>query len=166
MTFGALEPCAECGGGQFVYQSGVGYKCQGDMSEWTKCAVVSSAPPRREFKVPHDYKQEHAFLSMYKAKVSTRIIPHLQGSIVKAPVSNGTNGSQGTSNAALLPLRSMKFVLSGKMDKEKYQGKIEALGGKVVNSVTKDVIALIADKGKISNHYVVFGFSNLLIDKT
>lgn len=50
-----------------------------------------------------------------------------------------------------MPLRKMKFVLSGKMDKEKYQGKIEALGGEVVNSVTKDVIALIADKGRIFN---------------
>ena len=42
----------------------------------------------------------------------------------------------------------MKFVLSGKMDKEKYQGKIEALGGTVSNTVTKEVIALISDKGK------------------
>ena len=32
MTFGALEPCQECGGGQLVYQSGVGYRCQGDIS--------------------------------------------------------------------------------------------------------------------------------------
>ena len=58
-----------------------------------------------------------------------------------------------TSNAALLPLKNMKFVISGKMDKEKYQGKIEALGGSVSNSVTKEVIALISDKGKqfISN---------------
>ena len=58
-----------------------------------------------------------------------------------------------TSTAALLPLKHMKFVISGKMDKEKYQGKIEALGGSVSNSVTKEVIALISDKGKqfISN---------------
>ena len=42
----------------------------------------------------------------------------------------------------------MKFVLSGKMDKEKYQGKIEALGGKVTNSVHRDTIALISDKGR------------------
>ena len=34
------------------------------------------------------------------------------------------------------------------MDKEKYQGKIEALGGSVVNTVSKEVIALISDKGK------------------
>ena len=73
LTFGALEPCAECNGGQLVYQSGertsfmtpwirfkgqgspahddlrgvcndlstagVGYRCQGDLSEWTKCQV-------------------------------------------------------------------------------------------------------------------------------
>ena len=61
------------------------------------------------------------------------------------------------SDAALLPLRNMKFVLSGKMDKEKYQGKIEALGGKVVNSVSKDVISLIADKGKtVSDVYIMY----------
>ena len=53
-----------------------------------------------------------------------------------------------TSTSALLPLRNMKFVLSGKMDKEKYQGKIEALGGQVTNSVHRDTIALISDKGR------------------
>ena len=53
-----------------------------------------------------------------------------------------------TSTSALLPLKNMKFVLSGKMDKEKYQGKIEALGGKVTNSVHRDTIALISDKGR------------------
>ena len=56
-----------------------------------------------------------------------------------------------TSTSALLPLKNMKFVLSGKMDKEKYQGKIEALGGSVNNTVTKEVIALISDKGKKLN---------------
>ena len=79
MTFGALESCGECGGGQLVYQSGVGYKCQGDMSEWTKCSVVSQNPARREFKVPKEYIQEYTFLSMYKPKTGTRIIPQLQG---------------------------------------------------------------------------------------
>ena len=56
-----------------------------------------------------------------------------------------------SSTSALLPLKNMKFVLSGKMDKEKYQGKIEALGGSVNNTVTKEVIALISDKGKKLN---------------
>ena len=122
--------------------------CSGDMSEWTKCSVVSASPARREFKVPRDYQQEHAFLSMYKGKIGSRAIPNLPGVPRTQTTANGH--SNGTSNSALLPLRNMKFVLSGKMDKEKYQGKIEALGGTVVNSVSKETIALISDKGKDS----------------
>ena len=63
-------------------------------------------------------------------------------------VSGSSSIMSRTSTSALLPLRNMKFVLSGKMDKEKYQGKIEALGGKVTNSVHRDTIALISDKGR------------------
>ena len=58
------------------------------------------------------------------------------------------------STSALLPLKNMRFVLSGKMNKEKYQGKIEALGGKVKNTVDKDTLALISDKGRnIQYHF-------------
>jgi len=146
MTFGSLEPCTECGGGQFVYQSGVGYRCQGDLSEWTKCQVVSLEPKRRDFKVPGDFKQEYDFLAMYKSKLGTRIIPNLPGASPKVKPTNGANVGTGTSNAALLPLKHMSFVLSGKMNKEKYKGKIEALGGSISNSVDKNTIALISDK--------------------
>ena len=118
------------------------------MSEWTKCSVVSVSPARREFKVPRDYQQEHAFLSMYKGKTGTRAIPNLPGVPRTQQAANGHSNGTGTSNSALLPLRNMKFVLSGKIDKEKYQGKIEALGGSVVNAVNKETIALISDKGK------------------
>ena len=118
------------------------------MSEWTKCSVVSVSPARREFKVPREYQQEHAFLSMYKGKTGTRAIPNLPGVPRTQQSANGHSNGTGTSNSALLPLRNMKFVLSGKIDKEKYQGKIEALGGSVVNAVTKETIALISDKGK------------------
>ena len=92
----------------------MGYKCQGDMSEWTKCSVVSAAPARRwiviggdnslllnnyisrEFKVPHDYKQEHAFLSMYRPKVATRVIPNLPGVPKSQPAAaNGATNGHG-----------------------------------------------------------------------
>merc|ERR1719431_1418267 len=137
MTFGALEPCMECNGGQLVYQSGVGYRCQGDLSEWTKCQVKSINPKRREFKVPNDFKQQYDFLAMYKSKVGTRILPNLPG-VPKTPTaSNGTPNGVGLSTSALLPLKNMRFVLSGKMNKEKYQGEIEALGGKVKILLTR-----------------------------
>ena len=95
MTFGALERCKECGNGQFVYQSGVGYRCQGDMSEWTKCSVVSQDPARRDFKVPKDYKQEHDFLSMYQPKTGTRAIPNLPGVPKSSNSSNSHKEGQG-----------------------------------------------------------------------
>ena len=59
----------------------------------------------------------------------------------------------------------MKFVLSGKMDKEKYQGKIEALGGSVANTVTKEVIALISDKGKKNISFKLYFFQSYLFSK-
>ena len=42
MTFGALEPCGECGGGQLVYQSGLGYRCQGDISGQCLTRLIST----------------------------------------------------------------------------------------------------------------------------
>jgi len=148
MTFGSLLPCQECSGGQFVYQSGVGYRCQGDLSEWTKCQVVSINPPRKEVKVPTEFKQKFDFLAMYKPKVDTRVIPNLPG-VPKAPVpaANGASaGGLGTSSLALLPLKNMAFVLSGKLNKEKLQAKLEALGGKVENKVDANTMALISDR--------------------
>ena len=72
MTFGALEPCGECGGGQLVYQSGVGYRCQG-----TKCQFVSQSPARREFNIPADLKQRYEDLANYKINLGHRIISNL-----------------------------------------------------------------------------------------
>ena len=71
-----------------------GESCQGDLSEWTKCQVVSQQPARREFKIPADYRQEHSFLAMYKSKTGTRIIPNLPG-VVKTPAANGNKEGQG-----------------------------------------------------------------------
>jgi len=143
MTFGVLEQCKECNGGQFVYKSGVGYKCQGDLSEWTKCQVVSLNPSRRVFIVPPELKEKFDFLAMYKGKTGTRLMANLPVVVKKTdkPSSHGT----GPSTAALLPLRNMKFVLSGKMDKEKVKKKIEGLGGKVENKVDKETTALLSD---------------------
>jgi len=61
MTFGALERCDVCKG-QFVFRSGVGYQCQGDLTEWTKCQNVTLEPKRKPFRVPPAYSTSHEFL--------------------------------------------------------------------------------------------------------
>jgi hypothetical protein len=62
MTFGCLERCKECKGGQFVYCSGVGYQCLGDLTEWTKCQNKTLEPKRKPFKVPPELLSDHEFL--------------------------------------------------------------------------------------------------------
>ena len=62
MTFGALERCDECQTGQFVFRSGVGYQCQGYLTEWTKCQNVRLEPNRKPFKVPPELSSDHGFL--------------------------------------------------------------------------------------------------------
>jgi len=62
MTFGALERCDECKAGQFVFCSGVGYQCQGDLTEWTKCQNVTLEPKRKPFRVPSEISSDHEFL--------------------------------------------------------------------------------------------------------
>lgn len=73
MTFGALEPCEQCKGGQFVFNK-LGYICQGDLSEWAKCNTVEKKPKRRPFKVPKDLAGSHSFLKKYKYVPRDRVV--------------------------------------------------------------------------------------------
>lgn len=61
MCFGNLEPCSKCSG-QLVYNSGIGYKCTGDLTEWAKCEYVTQNPKRRKFSIPSDLKSEYPAL--------------------------------------------------------------------------------------------------------
>lgn len=56
--FGTLKPCPKCSG-QLVYKSGTGYKCSGDMTEWTKCENVTQDPKRKKFSIPSDLKEAY-----------------------------------------------------------------------------------------------------------
>ena len=94
MMFGAMEPCGTCGG-QFVFRSGVGYQCMGNVSEWTKCQEVSFEPERKEFKLPKDYKADFDFCKLYKwKKGKSRIIPNNPSS-QKSQSQGSSQGSIG-----------------------------------------------------------------------
>lgn len=84
MTFGALEPCDVCGKGQLVFNK-VGYICQGDLTEWTKCQHITKEPKRKPFKVPNELK-EYSFLKKYKYTPRTRAIRFVPSSESKVKV--------------------------------------------------------------------------------
>lgn len=58
ICFGALKPCPKCNG-QLVYNSGTGYKCTGDLTEWTKCENVMQDPKRKKFVISSDIKEAY-----------------------------------------------------------------------------------------------------------
>lgn len=62
MTFGALRRCEKCKNGQLTYASGIGYKCNGDATEWVKCDNIVLEPPRKAFKGPPDMLDHYPFL--------------------------------------------------------------------------------------------------------
>ena len=45
--------------------SGAGYKCTGDISEWTKCTQVTKTPSRVAFKVDQEWKDECPYLFVH-----------------------------------------------------------------------------------------------------
>ena len=47
------------------FSSGVGYQCQGDITEWTKCTNTLETPERKPFIVPQEYKEKVSLQCFY-----------------------------------------------------------------------------------------------------
>ncbi|CAH2012006.1 unnamed protein product [Acanthoscelides obtectus] len=142
MTFGALKPCTVCKGGQLVFNK-LGYICTGDLTEWSKCNTITKTPERVPFKVPDDYAEAYSFLKKYKYKPMTRVIREVKPSIV---VKKDDEPDGPRVKRELPALYNMEFVIVGKLSKEKDEIKreITSLGGKVVNKISKSVMAVIS----------------------
>jgi len=57
LYFGTLRACPKCEG-QLIYNSGLGYKCTGDATEWAKCDYITQDPKRKKCEIPNDMKKE------------------------------------------------------------------------------------------------------------
>ncbi|RXG72659.1 Poly [ADP-ribose] polymerase [Armadillidium vulgare] len=68
MTFGNIGRCNACKTGNLIFRSGVGYFCNGNISEWAKCTNIVEKPVRIEFKIPEELKKAYPFLKKYKYK--------------------------------------------------------------------------------------------------
>uniref|UniRef100_T1IQQ9 Poly [ADP-ribose] polymerase n=1 Tax=Strigamia maritima TaxID=126957 RepID=T1IQQ9_STRMM len=145
MTFGNPKPCKECQGGKLVYQT-EGYKCHGNMTEWTKCTFVTKNPEREPFTVPGEMKEKFDFLKKYKYVKRERIF-----SSKNVPSTPSTSTSSSKPPEADLPLSNMRFVTVGKLSKGKpaLVKAIESLGGKVVTKIDKTVAAVISTKAEV-----------------
>ncbi|XP_046355890.2 poly [ADP-ribose] polymerase 1-like [Haliotis rufescens] len=153
MTFGSLEPCTECSGGQLVYTS-EGYKCTGNMTEWTKCMNITKTPTRKPFKVPKEF-HDVDFLKKYKYVKRVRVFPTVTVSSTEGPVSSSmdaVDGSSASSSGLTQSLENMRFVIAGKTSKSKaaLSKEISSMGGTVVSKVDKTVAAVISTKDEVT----------------
>ncbi|XP_044760388.1 poly [ADP-ribose] polymerase [Coccinella septempunctata] len=145
MTFGTLEPCKICKGGQYIY-SKLGYLCHGDLTEWSKCNNLTKTPLRRAFKVPKELAQEYSFLKKYKYVPRTRIFKDvaLTSNVKKEDEIDGKPKVERVAP----PFYNMEFVILGKPQRgrEELKKQIMKLGGKVVTGIKENIMAVIASK--------------------
>lgn len=76
LTFGAILPCPQCKGRQLLFQKS-GYLCNGQLTEWTKCANLIKEPERKACKIPSGLKSEYSFLKNVRKAPEVRAIRYI-----------------------------------------------------------------------------------------
>lgn len=147
LVFGALPICFKCLGFNYVFESGVGYRCMGNLTEWTKCKNVSVYPVRTKFILSNDIKQRYLFFHFHESRVQDRMI---RISAPSDPVTLEVEESIAEDSAEVAhevkPLKGLLFAIVGKTfnNKEILKKNITKLGGKIVTKITREVAAVVS----------------------
>lgn len=152
-AFGALLPCPECKG-QLALGTG-GYRCHGNLTEWTKCTYTTKTPKRQPFVIPEELELNFPLLQEYKYVARERVFPSEEE---KPSVVEKSSDQCDGQTKKKLPLSGMRFVIN-KTEKSKADltKAIGYLGGSVVSKVDEGVMAVIstqADVEKMSSKIV------------
>ncbi|KAH8292667.1 hypothetical protein KR044_013023 [Drosophila immigrans] len=157
LTFGAIETCTDCNGNQFIFNK-VGYSCNGNISEWTKCTNVLLQPKRLSCKIPNGLKLLYPVFKTYKRNTEVRIIQYLPPSASTIAKDVAIKKNPEELNGPKIkrerpPLYNFKFSIIGLKDKEMEIKKcIAKLGGKYESKITEDVIAIISTENEVEKH--------------
>ncbi|XP_076760551.1 poly-(ADP-ribose) polymerase [Xylocopa sonorina] len=148
--FGTLKPCLKCNG-QLVYQSGLGYKCTGNLTEWTKCENVIQDPKRKKFVIPLDLKGSYPELRSLKCKVRRRLIKITAPSTSSLVKKDEDVDSEIKVEVKPKPLKHMQFVIIGQtgINKDVLKKEIMLLGGDVVSKIHEHVAAVISTQNEV-----------------
>ncbi|RDY02952.1 Poly [ADP-ribose] polymerase 1, partial [Mucuna pruriens] len=155
MMFGGLGLCPICSG--FLRYSGGMYRCNGYISEWSKCSYSTCEPKRIEakWKIPEETNNQYLkkWFKSQKGKKPVRILP--LPSPRKSAESQITASQHQSSNSENLqdlkvaicglPNESIYFVLIfyEVVLQEKWKRKIDGIGGVFHAKVKKDTNCLV-----------------------
>ncbi|XP_044593172.1 poly [ADP-ribose] polymerase [Cotesia glomerata] len=151
LVFGSLPPCDKCSG-QFRFKSGLGYRCMGNITEWTKCENMSVDPKRSKVTIPGALKEKYDFFASYKSKPERRIVRVTAPSGVNVTGVKKEDQVDGPKvNRGPMPLRGMQFVIAGKTKKSKdtLTKEIMNLGGTVTSKVSDTTAAVISTEAAV-----------------
>ncbi|CAK7346439.1 unnamed protein product [Dovyalis caffra] len=150
MIFGVLGCCPLCSG-SLRYSGGM-YRCDGYLSEWSKCSYSTCEPTRLKgkWKIPEETDNQYLieWFKSQKSKKPIRILP--------PPSSNNLSGSQVTSSQSQSSksesLGDLKVAISGlpKESLKEWKGKIEAAGGQFHTKIKKDTNCFVVS-GELSS---------------
>ncbi|XP_057438570.1 poly [ADP-ribose] polymerase 1 [Lotus japonicus] len=144
MMFGALGHCPICSG--YLRYSGGMFRCNGYISEWSKCSYSTSEPKRTEgkWKIPEETNNQYLkkWFKSQKGKKPVRILP--LPSSMNSVESQITNSQQHQSSSSE-SLMDLKVSIAGlpKESIEDWKRKIDGVGGVFHAKVKKDTSCLV-----------------------
>ncbi|XP_072171566.1 poly [ADP-ribose] polymerase 1-like [Diadema setosum] len=155
MMFGILEPCKECSNGQIVLSgSGLGYRCMGNISSWTKCQFRSKDVPRKaKWEIPEYLKETSKFLESFKFKPynkGKRLFPEDE-----EPSTSASSAGEGKRKSAKKkdepPLHKCTIVLHGKLSQSNtdVRARVQELGGEVSGTITPQTACVISTEAEV-----------------
>ncbi|XP_017099086.2 poly [ADP-ribose] polymerase isoform X1 [Drosophila bipectinata] len=157
LTFGSIEPCPECGGSQFIFNK-FGYLCNGNTTEWTKCAHLLKKPTRMACKIPDVLKNMYSFLDSVQETPKNRTIQYIPPS--ESTISR--NLTVKTANETLdgpkvirkkPTLYNLTFSHVGMKHKENdLKTRIQKLGGKFETKISESTIAIISTENEVKRN--------------
>ncbi|KAK7284099.1 hypothetical protein RJT34_18838 [Clitoria ternatea] len=143
MMFGGLGHCPICSG--FLRYSGGMYRCNGFISEWSRCSYSTSEPKRIEgkWKIPEETNNQYLkkWFRSQKGKKPVRILPPpssrnpAESQITASPYQSSNSES----------LQDLKVAICGlpKESIEEWKRKIDGIGGMFHAKVKKDSNCLV-----------------------
>ncbi|XP_037946866.1 poly [ADP-ribose] polymerase [Teleopsis dalmanni] len=153
LTFGVISSCPECKGSQLLFQKS-GYFCNGQLTEWTKCAHFIKEPKRTACKIPREFKKTYPFLSKVKKEPQIRAIryvPPSSSTIAKNVPAKKDDESNGPKvKREKPPLYNLRFAHIGLSEQfENLKQRISKLGGSCDTKINEKVIAIFSTEKEV-----------------
>lgn len=151
ITFGAILKCKTCVKGDLIFAKH-GYKCDGELNEWSRCNNFEESPARTLVKFPNSLNSLQSELIVRNIKLS------VQNRAVRPRETNLYDPKRDIKVVRTRePLYNMHVVAIpiGKFDKTKLKQRIESMGGKLVTKLQERIAVVISTAEEVEKEKMI-----------